>query len=67
MPVKRQTAAWAAHAAVKLVWGSTNLLKGVCKSINRLHVQMIGGLVQKEDVGAGQSNGGEDNPGLLAA
>ena len=44
-----------------------HLLKGLRQGINGLHVQVVGGLVQEQDVGVAQGDAGEDDARLLAA
>ena len=39
---------------------------GLCQSVDRLDVEVIGGLVQDDDVGGGQAELGEGHAGLLA-
>ena len=44
-----------------------HLLKGLCQSVDGLHVQVVGGLVQEQDVGVTKGDAGEDHARLLAA
>ena len=47
--------------------GSRHLLKSICQCIDGLHVEMVGGLVQQQDVGLRQGDGGEDDTRFLSA
>mmetsp|Transcript_1455 Transcript_1455/g.4741 ORF Transcript_1455/g.4741 Transcript_1455/m.4741 type:complete len:1203 (-) Transcript_1455:776-4384(-) len=46
---------------------SLEFLERVRQRVDGLHVQMVGGLIEEQDVRVGQGDGGKDDPGLLSS
>ena len=49
----------AERCLVRVAGKAGHLFQGVCQGVDGLHVQVVGRLVQQQDVGVGQVDGGE--------